>query len=180
MTTGRARTRSFWGSTLLNVAAALGAVCLTSVLLVAAFGLTPIVLMSDSMAPAVSAGDLAVARSESAGDVGVGEIVSVISRSGERVTHRVQAVDPSGSSIQLTLKADARAAPDAETYTVTRVDKVIFTVPMVGRLVRHATDPVGVVVGGVLVACLSYVVFAPGRRTRATRKAAKTPTERAP
>lgn len=149
----------------------MGALWLVCTLFIAISGLTPIVFRSDSMSPAISSGDLAMARSVSAGDIAVGDIVSVDNRAGNRITHRVELVEPYGSSIRLTLRADANAAPDAETYEVTTVDKVIVNLPQFGRIVGPATTPVGLAVGGVFVACLAFVIVTPQRRARGTRKA---------
>jgi signal peptidase len=166
----RTRTGWFWRSTLLNVGAILGVFCLVVAALVAVFGVTPIVFRSDSMSPAISSGDLAIARSVSAGDVGVGDIVSVTNRQGGRVTHRITAVEPYGSSIRLTLQADDSAVPDAEAYEVTKVDKVLFSVPYLGRIVGRLSGPTGLVLGGIFVACLAFVVFTPTTRIRGVRK----------
>jgi signal peptidase len=164
------RTGWFWRSILLNVGAVLGVLCLISAVLIAVFDVTPIVFRSDSMSPAISSGDLAVARSVSAGDVGVGDIVSVTNRAGDRITHRVAAVEPYGSSIRLTLQADASDVPDAEAYDVTKVDKVLFTVPLLGRVVGGMSGAMGVVVSGIFVGCLAFVIFTPTTRVRGTRK----------
>jgi signal peptidase len=168
--TGRTRTTWFWRSALVNVGAVLGAFCLLFAGLIALFGVTPIVFRSDSMAPAISSGDLAIARSVSAGDVGVGDVVSVANRQGDRVTHRITAVEPYGSSIRVTLQADASAAPDVEAYDVTRVDKVLFRVPFLGRVVDTLSRPVVLVLGGVFVSCLAFVVFIPSSRIRGSRR----------
>lgn len=168
--TGRTRTTWFWRSTLLNVGAVLGVFCLLFAAIIALFDVTPIAFRSDSMAPAISSGDLAFARSVSAGDVGVGDVVSVTNRQGDRVTHRITAVEPYGSSIRLTLQADASAVPDAEAYDVTTVDKVLFSVPFLGRVVDNLSRPVVLIVGGVFVSCLAFVVFTPSSRIRVSRR----------
>ena len=54
---------------------------LAATIAVAAFGVTPIVIRSDSMAPAINRGDLALARTHSAGDASVGDVVSLTTRS---------------------------------------------------------------------------------------------------
>jgi len=164
------RTGGFWRTTLLNVGAALGVVCLLAAGLGAVFGVAPIVLRSDSMAPAISPGDLALARTVSAGDVGDGDIVRVTSRQGIRVTHRVVEVQPYGSRIRLTLQADANAVPDVETYDVTKVDRVFLTIPLLGYAFWPAQGLVAIGIGGVFVACLAVVLFVPRRRLRGTRR----------
>jgi signal peptidase len=165
-------TGGFWRTTLLNVGAALGVVCLVAAGLGAVFGVTPIVFRSDSMAPAIASGDLALARTVSAGDVGEGDIVSVSDREGSRVTHRVVEVEPYGSSIRLTLQADDSAAPDAETYDVTEVDRVFTSIPLLGYVFGPAQGLLAIGIGGVFVACLAVVLFVPRRRLRGTRRAA--------
>ena len=154
---------------LLNVCAFLGILCLAATIAVAVFDLTPIVIRSDSMAPAIDRGDLAIARTQSAGDVSVGDIVSLTNRDGDRVTHRVVTADPFGSSIQFTLKGDANAVPDAEVYNETSVDKVIWSAPKVGYPMSVAIGPVGVLIGGLLVGSLGYVIFDQSRRMREAR-----------
>jgi signal peptidase len=165
------RTGGFWRTTLLNVGAALGVVCLLAAGLSTAFGVTPIVFSSDSMAPDIGAGDLALARTVSAGDIGVGDIVSVTDRQGARVTHRVVAVEPYGSRIRLTLQADDSAAPDVETYDVTEAARVFASIPLLGHLFGPARGLLAFGIGAVFVACLAIVVFVPGRRLRGTRRA---------
>lgn len=166
------RTGGFWRTTLLNVGAVLGVVCLVAAGLGAVFGVTPIAFSSDSMAPAISSGDLALARTVSAGDVGDGDIVSVTDRRGSRVTHRVVEVEPYGSSIRLTLQADDSAVPDAETYDVTEVERVVTSIPLLGYVFGPGRGLIAIGIGGVFIACLAVVLFVPRQRLRGTRRAA--------
>ncbi|NRQ50538.1 signal peptidase I [Aeromicrobium stalagmiti] len=156
----------------LRVGAVLGALCLLAAAAVVVLGLSPITHRSSSMAPAISSGDLSFARTVSAGSVGVGDVVSVTNRLGQRITHRVTLVEPYGSSIRLTLKADRSAVPDAETYEVTEVDRVAFSVPWLGLLVKPLDGLLAVVVGGLLIACLGLVVASPHRRGGGSRRSA--------
>jgi signal peptidase I len=158
-------------STPITFAALLGLVCISATVAVAVFDLTPIVIRSDSMAPEINRGDLVIARAASAGDVEVGDVISVKNRAGVRVTHRIETVDPFGSSIQFTLKGDANAVPDAQVYNETSIDKVIWTVPKLGYPLELAIGPVGIFVGGLLVAAFAYVVSGPWRRASAEPKA---------
>lgn len=165
----RLRTGWFWRTALLNVAALLGVVCLVSTIAVLALGLKPIAFSSDSMSPAISSGDLALTKNVPAGDIGVGDVVSVDDRSGQRVTHRVVSVQPFGNSIRLTLKADAAGAPDVEAYEVTSADKVVTVIPWAGHVVG---SPIGLAVAAVFVAALAVVLFIPRRRLQGMRRAA--------
>ena len=75
--------------TVLTLGAVLGVLCVTWAVCAIAFGLTPLVLVSGSMSPAIEVGDLAVARAVPAERVVEGDVVSVRSPEGVRVTHRV-------------------------------------------------------------------------------------------
>ena len=151
-------------STPITIAAFLGFLCIAATAALVVFDLTPIVVRSDSMSPEIRRGDLAVARSASAGDVEVGDIISVENLAGVRVTHRVATVDPFGSSIQFTLKGDANAVPDAQVYNETTIDKVVWSAPKLGYPLGFAVGPIGIFIGGLLVAALAYVVSGPWRR----------------
>lgn len=162
------RLAASWRTVVLNLAALLGVICLAATIAVLALGLRPIAFGSDSMSPAISSGDLALTRSVPAGDIGVGDVVSVDNRAGQRITHRVVSVQPFGNSIRLTLKADAAGAPDAEAYDVTSADKVVTVVPWAGHLVG---SPVGLAIAAIFVAALALVVFIPRRRLQGMRRA---------
>lgn len=168
--TGRFRGVRHWRpsrSTPITIAAVLGFLCIGATVALAAFDLTPIVVRSDSMSPEIKRGDLVLARGASAGDVAVGDVISVENRAGVLVTHRVATVDPFGSRIQFTLKGDANAVPDSQVYNETSIDKVVCSVPKLGYPLGIAVGPVGIFVGGLLVAALAYVVSGPWRRRAA-------------
>lgn len=99
--------------------------------------------------------------------MGVGDVISVKNRAGVRVTHRVESVEPFGSSIQFTLKGDANDVPDAQVYNETSIDKVIWTAPKLGYPLAVAVGPIGILIGGLLVAALAYVISGPWRRAQA-------------
>ncbi len=151
-------------STPITIAAFLGLLCIGATVAIVVLDVTPIVVRSDSMAPEIERGDLVLARSASAGDVEVGDVISVTDRAGVRVTHRVATVDPYGSSIQFTLKGDANTVPDAQVYNETSIDKVVWSAPRLGYPMGVAIGPIGVFVGGLLVAALAWVVSAPWRQ----------------
>ncbi|MGA8987303.1 hypothetical protein [Aeromicrobium sp.] len=160
-----------WRSILLHVAALLGVVCIVATGWIVVAGLNPIAFRSDTMAPAISSGDLAISREVSVNEVGPGDIVSVTNRAGQRVTHRIVEVEPYGSTVRLTLKADDSPVPDAETHDVTRVERVLFAVPLLGFIVGPLHGLIAITIGGVLVACLAFVAVTPRRRARGTRQA---------
>ena len=155
--------RSTWRhrtvETALTAGALVGALCAAWALASVALGLTPLVLVSGSMSPAIEAGDLAVARAVPARDLAVGDVVSVETSGGVRVTHRVVALTPQADATSLVLQGDANATPDAAPYVVTTADRVLFHVPYAGRVVAAVSSRLGVVLLGVAVAGLLLLGF---------------------
>jgi signal peptidase I len=143
----------------LTVGAVLGVLCIVATVAGFAFGIKPLVFQSGSMSPAIHTGDLGVARSVDAASVRRGDIVSVIDAGGSRVTHRVVNVAEQGDSRQLTLQGDANRKPDAEVYTTSRVERVLFAVPEAGYVVSAATGPIGLFFLGLYVAGLLSLIF---------------------
>lgn len=148
--------------TVLWVGAVLGVLCIGWTVAMFAFGLTPLVFTSGSMSPAIGAGDLAFSRTIDAKQVEVGDIVSVVNDKGVRITHRVVRADPTQEGAVLTLQGDANHEPDAEPYAVTSVERVSFSVPKAGYVVRAVSSPVGMFAGGLLAASALFLAF--GRR----------------
>lgn len=160
-----------WREALLTTGAVLGVVCILMALGSAVFGLTPLVFRSGSMSPAIGTGALAVAKDVPAASISTGDIVSVTNQQGVRITHRVQSIDAVDDRAVLTLKGDANAAPDAETYAVTSVDRVIFSVPKLGYVISSLSGPVGIFAGGVFVAGLVFLAFGPQAAAPGSRRA---------
>lgn len=159
----RSRARPVAREAALTVGALLGVVCLVATVAATFLGVTPLVFRSGSMAPAVPTGALALARHEPASAVRVGQVVSVHSATGVRISHRVQAVRPQGGIAMLTLKGDANARPDAETYPVTEaegVDRVMWHVSGAGYVVSAMSSSWVVFLTGGFVAGLFFLAFA--------------------
>lgn len=149
---------------LLTVTATLGVLCIVATVASLAFDVEPLVFRSGSMSPTISTGDLAVARSVPASELAKGDIVSVRTAKGERVTHRITRVEDVGDARSLTLKGDSNSTADIETYSVNSADKVLFSIPKVGYIVNAVSGTVGAFGGGLLVALVLFVAFGPGRR----------------
>ena len=147
---------------LLTVGAVLGACCLLLVVLGPLVGVRPLLFRSDSMSPTIRTGDLAVARSVPASDLAVGDVVSVPTSGGDRVTHRIVDIRRAGARAELSLRGDGNEDPDAETYAVTRADRVVLVVPWVGRVVAAAESPVGLFVLGMAATGLLVVAMRGG------------------
>ena len=173
----RKRSRAVLRNTLLNVGAVLGVICIGVAIASAFAGITPLVFRSGSMAPEIQAGALAFAKETSVTEVSVGDVVSVRDSEGTRVTHRVVSVVLSGSKGDLVLRGDANSQPDAETYTVTTVDRVLFDLPHVGYALGWTRHPVAIFLVGAAVPALLFFAFRPrggtrgGGRRKATRAA---------
>lgn len=152
---------------LLTLGAVLGGLCLAWAGSTLVLGLTPLVVLSGSMAPAIGTGDLAVARTVAATDVRLGDVVSVVADSGVRVTHRVVGADPvREGAVELVLKGDANAGPDPQTYRVAEVERVWFHVPHLGRVVAASSGRGGTLVAVGLVLLAFGAVIHPRGRSR--------------
>lgn len=142
----------------LAVGAVIGGLCLVMALVAAAFDLRPLVFRSGSMAPSIETGDLAVAQEVAASELGVGDVVSVKTASGSRVTHRIVTVTQRDGHATLALKGDANSATDAEPYDVETADRVLFSVPAGGYVLAWLAGPMGLfLLGGYVVGLLTRV-----------------------
>lgn len=146
---------------LFNIGAVLGALCLVLAGLTLAFGLKPLIFSSGSMGPAIPTGSLALALPAAASNVSPGEVVSVVSSGGTRITHRVVSADP---SIGLVLKGDANAVADLLPYAGATVDRVLFSIPGLGYVAGWlAGGTVGLPAGRTTERVPYICSFFPGR-----------------
>lgn len=132
----------------------------------AGFGL--VVFTSDSMAPAIRSGSVALVRSVPLDELAAGDVVSVVSADGSRVTHRLVAAPATGDT-GLQLRGDANPAADRELHPVgDRVDRVALATPRVGAVVRPLAEHRGAVLAVAVLACIALAVQrCPGPRTTA-------------
>ena len=117
---------------------------LAALLLATVAGYRPLVDHSDSMRPAIRAGDLLITRAEPATKIHVGEIVSFDDPGLNRrlVTHRVVAIDAAAQRIDFLTRGDANATP--ESWSVNRhasVATLDLRIAGVGRAVAWLADP---------------------------------------
>ncbi len=150
----------------LSLTALVGAVCLVLVIAGLAFGVHPLLFRSGSMSPAIDTGDLALARTVDATGLKRGDVVSVITASGQRVTHRVVGNTPQGGGLaQLQLKGDANKAPDSQVYDVRHAEKVFLRIPKMGYVVSWFSHAPGSFVLAGYVALMLLLVFRrPGKK----------------
>lgn len=140
--------------------AALGAVAVLVGIAVACFGYSFLIFRSGSMGPGIPTGSLALARETPASDLRAGDVVSVMSARGDRVTHRVVSVTLRGDEASLVLKGDANRAPDDEVYVATSAEREIASVPVVGYVVTVLLSPFGLAGAGCLAGIVLVLGFA--------------------
>lgn len=156
------KTLRFGREAVLWTGGVLGSLCLLALLAGWLFNVTPLVFASGSMSPSYEAGALGVAREVPAAELRVGDVVSVVNRGGDRVTHRIVDIAPAGDRAVLTLQGDTNNVPDAETYAVESVDRVAFGVPYAGYVLNASASPFGLMTGALLVVGALWLGF--GRR----------------
>jgi signal peptidase len=155
----RSRLASTVGSVLLTLAAAGGVVCILAVIASAFFQVSLIMFSTGSMSPTIPAGSVAVVRQVPAGQVRVGDVVTV-DRPGELpITHRIVAIHPAGDgTVALTLRGDANREDDQAPYLVSHVRLVLASIPGAASVIVFASNPV--VLGAVTIAAALLVGWA--------------------
>jgi signal peptidase I len=144
---------------LLTGGALLGVVCILVAIGSAIFGLRPLVFQSGSMSPAIETGALAISQRVDASSLKKGQIVSVSTGTGSRVTHRIVEVTHEGDAAILRLRGDDNEAVDVNPYRVTHADRVLFDVPRLGYAVAWLAGPAGLFLLGLYAAFLLAVLF---------------------
>ena len=146
----------------LTVGAVLGVLCILSTVAALAFDIKPVVFQSGSMSPAVDTGALGISRTVPASELAVGDVVTVRTGEGVRVTHRIKDISFSGEKATLVLKGDANAVADDKVYVVKSAPRLMFDVPRAGYVVSFVSGPIGIFAGGLLVGVVLLMVFRPG------------------
>jgi signal peptidase I len=147
----------------LALGATVGALCLAAALAASAFDLRPLVFRSGSMSPTIRTGDLAVARKVPASRLAVGDVVSVRTASGSRVTHRIVTVTEHDGHAVLALRGDANNATDPQLYDVESADRVLFSIPKAGYVVAWLAGPLALFLLGGYAVWLFLKVIRPRR-----------------
>ncbi len=147
----------------LTVLAIAGAVCIALVIAAEVFGVSIILFSTGSMSPTIPAGSAALVREIPASEVAVGDVVTVDRPGALPVTHRVVAVDGTGSTRELTLRGDANPVNDPSPYEVGHVRLVIASVPGLAPAIAAAGEPA--VLGTVTVLVAGVVTWAFWPRT---------------
>lgn len=134
-------------ATLLLVAAVLFAIVLLVPGVVGAEG--SYVVQSDSMSPAISAGDMVVTKAVDADDLETGTVITfrqAASTQNDRVTHRIVGVEERDGEPRYVTKGDANEEVDRELVAPSQIEgKVWFTIPVLGYLVSFAGTDLGLI-----------------------------------
>ena len=110
-------------------------------------------------------GLVGICESQPVSELSVGDIVSVTTNGGDRLTHRVYGIDQLDNNLSsLTLKGDANNAPDSETYVVADADLVVFSMSRVGYVLAWLSGPIGIFAGGLFAGSLLMIAFRPAPR----------------
>ncbi|GGG70042.1 hypothetical protein GCM10011374_38220 [Kocuria dechangensis] len=111
----------------------------------AAVGGMPLTVLSGSMEPAYSPGDLVVVKPTPAEEIRVGQVMTYQLRSGDptRVTHRVvsRSVGSDGETVFVTKGDNNDTADDTPVRAVQVVGTVWYTIPWLGWVNQVITGP---------------------------------------
>ena len=122
----------------------LAVAALTALLLGRAAGYQVLIDRSDSMQPAIAAGDLIVTKHVRPAEVRVGDIVTFAdaSRGGELVTHRVIAKRDKGKRVAVVTRGDANTGVERWVADANgTVGRFAFRIPKLGFFVAWLTVP---------------------------------------
>lgn len=164
---------------LLNAAAILGSLCVIGVITALVLGVRPVVLVSDSMSPAMPVGAVVITAPRDGEDLRTGDVVTVpIPGSATLVTHRITSLEHRGDRWYATLKGDANPSPDADVYDVTTQARIVIaSVPAGGRILTAARSPI-IVVGSIALVTLALLPTRTNpRRTTPPPGTASTPED---
>ncbi len=159
------------GSTLLTVVmVALVALAAITTIVPRLLDAVPLTVLSGSMEPVLSPGDLVVTQPVDANEIAIGDVVTFqpVSDDPTLVTHRIVSVQHgSDGTTGFITRGDANGTDDDPIVTDQVVGRVIYSVPLVGHLTGASWSPTAVAVGvaGLLVYALVMLVVA-GRNPR--------------
>jgi signal peptidase I len=171
------RRLSRFQNNLLTLGAVLGAVCLLVALAAVLTGAKPLIFRSGSMAPAIPTGSLGISVPVDATTIRAGDVISVETAAGVRVTHRVVSAEISGDTAAVSLKGDANSIPDAEPHVLQVADRVVAHAPLLGYGLAWQSSSAAVFGGGLFTAYLLYVAFGAPKRRRSQTESSEAETQ---
>ncbi|MCC2321075.1 signal peptidase I [Cellulomonas xiejunii] len=132
-------------------------------------GAVPLTVLSGSMEPTISAGDLVVVRPTDPADLRIGDVVTVqpVSDDPTLVTHRIIGVTHGSDGIAgFVTQGDANEHPDEPVVPEQVMGRVVYTVPLVGHVTHGTWGPYVATAVGVGLVVYGVVTFALPRRDR--------------
>ena len=132
-------------------------------------GAVPLTVLSGSMEPAISAGDLVVVRPTDPADLRIGDVVTVqpVSDDPTLVTHRIVGVTHGGDGLAgFVTQGDANEHPDEPVVPEQVMGRVVYTVPLIGHVTHGTWGPYVAAAVGVGLVVYGVVTFALPRRDR--------------
>ena len=133
-----------------------------AVLLVGArvVGLQVFNVISGSMEPEYSVGDLIYVKTVAAKDVQVGDVITfVLNEDLVVATHRVVAIDAQNQ--QFTTQGDSNDTPDAPVHFKNLIGTPVFHIPLLGYVSDFIQHPPGTYIAVGVMALLVAAVFLP-------------------
>ncbi|MFK3939554.1 signal peptidase I [Alkalihalobacillus sp. NPDC078783] len=110
------------------------------------FGFSALTILSNSMQPEFSEGDVIFIKQTQASDLKQNDIITFGTPEGNRVTHRITETNNHENQIAFTTKGDNNNVIDAEPVQEGQViGKVLFSIPKLGFLARFLSEPIGFV-----------------------------------
>jgi len=163
-----------WSVVVGAVMVALLALAAAVVAVPALLGATPLTVLSGSMEPALSPGDVVVVRPVDPAEVRVDDVVTFQPVSGDPtlVTHRVVGVTWGGERVAgFTTRGDANGAADDPIVPGQVQGRVVYSVPLVGHLTNASWGPTALTAGAVALLVYGVVtVVTPDRSRRPSRR----------
>ncbi|WP_256298228.1 signal peptidase I [Haloarchaeobius salinus] len=106
------------------------------------------VVLSGSMEPEISPGDVVIVDERPTAAIEEGDVVTFVRGEGDKpVTHRVVGVEERGDTTVFTTKGDANEDVDSQPIPAGNViGEVAVTIPYIGHVIQFAQRPVGFVV----------------------------------
>lgn len=107
--------------------------------------LKPLIVLSSSMEPVMSPGDLVIVKETSPKDITTEDIMAFkdpSEKSDDLITHRVIGISQKDDKLQFTTKGDAMEEPDlTKTKGSNVVGKTVFNIPYLGYLFHYGRSP---------------------------------------
>lgn len=134
---------------------------------VSIFGYQPYIVLSGSMEPAISTGDMVIARRVKETRIASGDIVTFLDADGVTVTHRIIDVIVKDGKNYYRTKGDNNSADDIGLISMEDIKgKYCFKISRAGLLVRKVMTPQGLMLLGLAIVLLyTYAGKKSDRRT---------------